>query len=243
MFTFEKASVARHRVRARVALCGPSGSGKTFTALQIAAGLGQRVAVLDTERGSAAMAADRFDFHVLQMEDASPRATIKAIEAAEDAGFEVLIIDSLSHAWMGKGGALEMVDVAQRRFGGNTLAAWREVTPLHNAMMDAILRSRCHVIATLRTRTEVVLQDQGGTAIPVKVGLEPLQCEGIEYEFDIVGELDHEHTLRVTKARCALLDNAVIRTPGPVVGQAIKAWLEGTEPPELPIVPRAATVH
>ena len=234
MFTFEKATVSRHQARARVALTGPSGSGKTFTALHIAAGLGERTAVLDTERGSASKYAEEFDFSVLSLDDFSPRTYVKAIEAAEAAGFDVLIIDSLSHAWNGKNGALELVEVAQRRYRGNTFAAWREVTPLHNALVDAILTSKCHVIATMRTKTEYVLQqNHRGKQVPVKVGLAPVQRDGIEYEFDVVATLDHEHTFRVTKTRCPHLDRLAIPNPDHQVGLAIRAWLTGEKAPDL----------
>lgn len=235
MFHFEKASVSRHQARARVALSGPSGSGKTYTALQIARGLGQKVAVIDTERSSAAKYAELFDFAVLELDSFSPAQYIKALQAAEAQDFEVVIIDSLSHAWNGKGGALEMVDVVQRRYRGNTFAAWREVTPVHNAMIDAILLSRCHVIATLRTKTEYVLQENHrGRMVPVKVGLAPVQREGIEYEFDIVANLDQEHTMRVTKTRCPMLDQVALTQADERVGQVIKAWLQGEPPPALP---------
>ncbi len=235
MFEFQKASVSRHQARARVALSGPSGSGKTYTALKMAAGLGGSVAVIDTERGSAAKYAELFDFSVLELGSYSPLNYVKALRSAEKAGFETVVIDSLSHAWSGKGGALEMVDVAQRRYRGNTFAAWREVTPVHNALVDAILTSRCHVIATMRTKTEYVLQEnRRGRMVPVKVGLAPIQRDGIEYEFDVVAHLDQEHTLRVSKTRCPWLDQCAVLEPDERVGQTIKAWLVGDAPPELP---------
>lgn len=237
MFEFQKASVSRHQARARVALSGPSGSGKTFSALRLAQGLGQKVAVIDTERGSASKYAELFDFGVLSLDEYSPHTYVKALQAAERAGFEVVIIDSLSHAWNGRGGALEMVEIAQRRYRGNSFAAWKEVTPAHNALIDAILLSRCHVIATMRTKTEYVLQEnQRGRAVPVKVGLAPIQREGIEYEFDVVAYMDHDHTLQVTKTRCPALDNAAIPEPDSRVGEALLAWLQGTEGPELPML-------
>src|SRR5438105_1319497 len=114
----------------RMALIGPAGSGKTFTALSVAAGLGGRVAVLDSEHGSASKYADLFEFDVIEPETFSPQVYIDAVLEAERAGYGVIVLDSLSHAWAGKGGALEMVDAASRRAKGNKFIAWGEVTPL-----------------------------------------------------------------------------------------------------------------
>ena len=41
-----------------------------------------------------------------------PGGYIAAIRAAESAGYDVLIIDSLSHGWVGEGGVLDMHDRA-----------------------------------------------------------------------------------------------------------------------------------
>lgn len=231
-FVFEKAQTSQSR--ARVTLIGPSGSGKTFTALQIARGLGQRIAVIDTENGSASKYADHFDFHVLSLDEYSPQTYVKAIRAAEEAGFDVLIIDSLSHAWIGKGGALEMVNKAEKRYHGNSFAAWRDVTPLHNAMIDAIVQCGCHLIATMRAKTDYVIDtDDKGRKVPRKIGTAPVQRDGVEYEFDIVADLDLEHNMVIQKTRCHALDGAVFPKPGPRVGQIIRKWLE--EPSQVQV--------
>jgi KaiC/GvpD/RAD55 family RecA-like ATPase len=209
-----------------MALVGPSGSGKTFSALSIATGLGERIALVDTERASASKYADEFSFDCMELESFHPQRFIDAIHEAEKGGYEVLIIDSLSHAWMGKDGALEQVDnAAKRSKSSNSFAAWREVTPLHNALVDAILRSRLHIIATMRVKTEWVLEkDKDGRTVPKKVGLAPVQRDSVEYEFDVVGDLD-EATLVITKTRCRALHEGVFKRPGADLGKTLRAWL------------------
>src|SRR5690606_5228856 len=137
------------------------------------AGDGGRIAVIDTENNSAALYADECEFDVLNLDTFSPEVYVEAIKAAEAAGYDVLVIDSLSHAWMGKDGALELVDKAAKRYQGNSFAAWRDVTPLHNQLVDTILQARLHVIATFRAKTEWVLETdpKTGKTQPRKVGL------------------------------------------------------------------------
>ena len=229
---FEKAT--RKRSRLRLALCGSAGSGKTYTALTIAKELGERVAVLDTERGSASKYADRFGFDVVELSNYHPRKYVEVIEAAEAAGYDTLVIDSLTHAWSGKGGALELVDqAAARSKSRNSFAAWREVTPLHNELVDAILGSGVHIIVTMRSKTEYVLEDNGrGGKVPRKIGMAPVQRDGMEYEFDLVADLDQAHTLVVTKSRIPEVADAVIKEPGPKFAKVLAKWVGiGEEPP------------
>ena len=229
--TFQKAS--KRQARLRMALIGPSGSGKTMTALKIGSNLGQRVALLDTERGSASKYADLFDFFVLELETFNPESYIAAIEAAGAEGFDVFIIDSLSHAWTGKDGALELVDQATKRSqSGNSFAAWREVTPLHNKLVDAIVSAPMHVIVTMRTRTEYVVEkdERTGKSTPRKIGLQPVQRQGLEYEFDVVADLDLQNNLIVSKTRCPALNDQLFAKPGPEVAAILKTWLSDGEP-------------
>lgn len=239
MSMFREAS--KSQARARVALIGPSGSGKTFTALRIAQGLGSRIAVLDTERGSASKYAcpstrdpreGEFRFQVVDsLPDFSPANYVKIIKAAGEEGFDVLIIDSLSHAWMGEGGALEMVDNAKARHQGSNFNAWSEVTPEHMRMIQAMLTSPCHVIATMRAKTEYVVEkdDRGKTSIR-KLGLAPVQRDTMEYEFDVTAMLDQDHKFVVTKTRCFPLDRAVISCAGEDVAGILKDWLADGAP-------------
>lgn len=235
---FTKAT--KKRSRARVALIGPSGSGKTYTGLIIASTLadGKPVAVVDSEAGSASKYADQYEFNVCELTDHSPESYIKAIEAAAQAGHGAILIDSMSHAWMGKNGALELVDkAAARSKSGNSFTAWRDVTPLHNRLIDTILQSPCHVVATLRTKTEYVIEeDARGKKTPRKIGMAPVQRDGMEYEFDIVGDMDLENNkLIVTKSRCPALAGEVVVRPDAAFAKKILDWVsDGVEAPEPP---------
>lgn len=232
---FQRATKSQSRLR--MALIGPSGSGKTYSALAIAEGLGDRVAVIDTERGSASKYARRFGFDVLELTPPfGPLRYVEAIKAAEAAGYPVLVIDSLSHAWTGAGGALDLVDKEAVRGGSNnTFAAWRTVTPLHNQMVDAILGSGAHVIVTLRAKQEYVQEkDPQGRTVIRKVGLQPVQRDGLEYEFDIVGDLDMDNRLIVGKSRCEELTGAIVEKPGRDVGVTLLGWLSDGEAPPPP---------
>ncbi len=241
---FQKAT--KRQAKLRLALIGPSGSGKTYTALRIAKGLGVKVALIDTERGSASKYADESDqnvpaFDTLELDSFHPQRYIDAIHEAEAVGYDVLILDSLSHAWTGKDGALELVDrAAKRTQSGNSFGAWREVTPLHNQLVDAIVGAKCHVIATMRAKTDYVQEkdDRGRTQIR-KVGLAPVQRDGLEYEFDVVADLDAENTFIVSKTRCKALNGVTVRQAGPEVADVLKAWLTDGAEPVVPV--KAAT--
>ena len=235
-----------------MAICGPSGAGKTYTALRIASGLGSRIAVIDTEHGSAAkysapppekrdpakhrLGINCFDFDVLELAHYDPRNYIDALAAAESEGYEVVVIDSLSHAWTGKGGILEQADKAGKRAGGNSFAGWKDATPVHNSFIEAILGSRCHVIGTMRSKVDYILEANASTGklSPRKVGMAPIQREGMDYEFDVVGELDLDHNLMIGKTRYAALDRQVIPMAGEELGRTLAAWLSDGEKPAEP---------
>lgn len=224
---FRKAT--KKKAKLRLAIDGPSGAGKTWTSLLLAAELGSRVAVIDTEHGSSELYSDAFDFDVCTLSPPyTPKSYRDAIKAAGE--YDVIIIDSLSHAWSGEGGALEMVDRAAR--GGNKFTAWRDVTPEHNRLIDAILGSPAHIIATMRTKTEWVMEDnEKGKKVPRKIGTAPIQRAGMEYEFTVVGDMDQEsHVMTVSKTRCRALDG-YCRVPDAELAHTLKEWLEaGVEP-------------
>jgi hypothetical protein len=227
--TFQRAT--RTQKKLRMALHGPSGSGKTFTALEIARGLGEKIALIDTERGSAALYGDKFAFDTVELDYFSVDTYINAINEAAEAGYDVLIIDSLSHAWNGLGGVLDAVNNTK----GNTFSdGWGKVgTPQQNRLMDAILRCPCHVIATLRVKTDYeVERDDRGKVTPKKVGLAPVQRDGVEYEFDIVGSLNLENTLTIEKSRMIDLAGRIIPKPDRTLGGHILAWLNSGELPQ-----------
>lgn len=214
----------KKKQKARVALVGPPGSGKTFTALTLAKHLGSRIAVIDTERGSASKyAGDVASFDVCEPEAFAPDAYIKAMHGAAEAGYDVLVIDSLSHAWEGEGGILDQVD--QR---GGKFEAWKHMSPQTRHLIDAILQYPGHVIATMRVKTEYVVEKNERTQKmePRKVGLAPKFKEGLEYEFDVVGMLDDDNVMRVTKSRASALNGASIAKPGKPFADALRAWLE-----------------
>lgn len=217
----------------RMAITGPSGSGKTMTSLLLATGLDAgNVALIDTERGSASKYADQFDFDVMELESFHPERYIEAIQAAEAAGYGMLVIDSLSHAWAGKDGALELVDTAAAAQKiTNTFAAWKDITPLQTRMLDAILGANMHIIATMRTKTAYVLEENDrGKQVPRKVGMAPVQRDGVEYEFDIVGEMDQENRMIIHKSRCSMLSGEVIEKPDGNMSAVLASWLKGTDP-------------
>ncbi|MEW6737984.1 MAG: ATP-binding protein, partial [Acidobacteriota bacterium] len=220
----------------RLALVGISGSGKTFSSLQIATHMGGPIALIDTERGSASKYAELFDFDVVELDSFAPTRYIEAIRAAEQAGYKVLIIDSLSHAWVGREGLLEFVDkVAQQKAAKshqqpNSFAAWREASPIHNKLVDAMLSSRLHLIVTMRAKTEYVLEevitDNGRKrTVPRKIGLQPIQRDSLEYEFDLLCEMDMDNNMVVTKSRCRELSGQIINRPGKEVAEVLMAWL------------------
>ncbi len=224
-----------------MALVGPAGSGKTFTALKIGTKLGGRVAVIDTEHGSASKYAGfgGFEFDALELETHSPRHYIEALHAADAEGYDVVIIDSLSHAWIGREGALETVDKLAKKSGGG-FAAWRDVTPEHNKLIDAILGCKAHVIATLRAKTHYDVSDgtdgkKKGT--PIKVGLAPEFRAGAEFEFDVVADMNLDNDFVVTKSRCSRLTGVVVRQPGDEIASVLRAWLEDGEVPADGLVP------
>lgn len=212
---FKKAT--KTAIKLRLALTGPSGSGKTYSSLALASQLGERIAVIDTEHGSASRYADLFEFDVVELESFHPNRYVKAIVAAQQAGYDVVIIDSLSYAWMGKDGELELVDRAR-----NSFTAWKDVRPLERALIDTMLSCKCHLIATMRSRTEWVVEtNDKGKAEPRKVGTAPIQTQGIEFEFDVAGELNWQNTLTITKSRCPALSGKAFIEPGQEVANIL----------------------
>ena len=234
-FAFRRA--VKQDAKLRFAICGPSGSGKTFTLLKLASELGGPVALVDTERGSASKYADLFEFDVLELDSYDPARLIEIIDSAASHGYRVLCIDSLSHFWMGKDGELDQVDRAARRMQTqNSFAAWKHVTPVHNRLVDAIISAPLHILVSMRSKTEWVLDrdEKTGKTTPRKLGLAPVMRDGIEYEFDVCGDMDHENTLMVTKSRCPALTGGAFPKPGAELAGALKAWLAGAGPQPNP---------
>ncbi|QZP24526.1 ATP-binding protein [Pseudomonas mosselii] len=218
---FKKAE--RKQAKLRLALAGPSGSGKTMSALLMAKGLGGRIAVIDTEHGSASLYADIADFDVLELHAPySPERYAEAITAAEQAGYSVLIIDSYSHEWTGSGGCLESNEkLAHQKFKGNTWAAWNETTPRHRKLTDKILTSPLHIICTMRSKTETV---QGEGKKVIKLGMKSEQRDGTDYEFTVVLDITHDgHAAIASKDRTKLFDHPEVISED--TGHRLLAWL------------------
>jgi len=231
---FRKAE--RKQAKLRLALCGPSGSGKTYSALLIAQGLAPdgKVALIDTERGSGELYADVAAYDVASLEPPfTPARYIELVREAEKAGYQVLILDSLSHAWAGDGGILDMHDkAAAASRSGNSFAAWREVTPVHNQLVDTLLGADLHIIATMRTKTAYeVVEDERGKKAPRKIGLAPVQRDGMEYEFTLVMDISVDsHVATATKDRTRLFDGQHF-VPTLETGEALRDWLETGKDP------------
>lgn len=233
---FHKAE--RKKAKLRLGITGPAGSGKTYGALLLSLGLGGRVALIDTENGSGDLYSSLGDYDVCTL--GAPYTVEKylaAIEEAEKGGYDVLIIDSLSHAWAGEGGLLDRQGkIADTK--GNSYTAWRTITPLHNRLVEALLTSPCHIVATMRSKVEYVQEKnaQGRTEIH-KVGLAPVQRDGMDYEFTLVFELGMNHTASASKDRTGLFDGQVF-TLTRDTGAALRGWLDSGADMSSPVVSR-----
>lgn len=216
----------RMKAKLRMGIAAPSGAGKTYSALLLAFGLGGKVGLIDTEHGSGHLYAHLGDYDVIEV--SAPYSVAKytqAIKAFEEAGYQTIIIDSLSHAWAGDGGLLDKQGKLADR-GTNSFAAWRTITPEHNALVDAMLRSPCHIIATMRAKQDYVLEtNDKGKQQPKKVGMAPVQREGMEYEFTVMLDVDMHHIASASKDRTSLFDGRFFKI-GRETGVELLQWLE-----------------
>jgi hypothetical protein len=191
----------RKRARIKMAIQGPSGSGKTFSSLQIAYGLycdWSKIAVVDTENGSADLYAHLGGFNILGLSDpCSPERYIQAIDTCEKAGMEVIILDSITHEWE------HLLDY-HASLQGNSFTNWSKVTPRHNTFVQKILTSTCHIICTVRTKTDYVITEKNGKQVPEKVGLKSVQRDGLDYEMTLVFDLDIKNHALASKDRTGL---------------------------------------
>lgn len=235
---FKKAT--KEQAKLRMAIHGPSGAGKTFSALSIATALvdnGSRVALLDTERGSASKYADRFDFDVVEVFDNyHPQRAIDVIDGAARAGYGALIVDSGTHFWNGLGGFLALVDEEAKKAaarGGkfDTFGAWKKVDPIYQSLIQKITGAPLHVIFTLRAKQAYEKDDSSGKTKIQKLGMAPQMRDDFQYEFDVEGMLNIEHQLAIGKTRCDALDGRVFDKPGRDVADILRAWLsDGATP-------------
>jgi hypothetical protein len=231
---FKKAIKSKQKLR--LVIDGVSGSGKTYTALAIASGIGGKIAVIDTEHGSADLYADRFEFDSLSLKSFEIEDYCDAIEAAGQAGYEVLIIDSTSHGWDALVARVENI-ARQPKYNNNTFRAWGEGTPLQLKLIEKMLQFNGHIIVTVRSKTEYSVDkndDTGKTTIS-RVGTKAKQREGFEYEFTLAMTMDIKHFGNITKDRTGKFQDQFIEKPGKTFGQDLVEWLNiGAEPqPEV----------
>lgn len=220
-------SAERKKAKLRLAICGAAGSGKTMSALLIAKGLGEKIAVIDTERGSSELYSDVVGFDVCVLEPPfKVEKYIEAITGAGESGYDVIIIDSISHAWSGSGGLLEQHTAIANRTN-NKYTAWGAVTPLHYRFIDSMLQSPAHIIATMRSKIEYAMEkDENTGKINIKkLGMAPIQRSGLEYEFTLVLDIDQDHMSVASKDRTSMFTDMHFR-PSVETGRKIKKWLE-----------------
>ncbi|HTM92223.1 MAG TPA: AAA family ATPase [Flavisolibacter sp.] len=215
----------RKKAKIRLGLSAVSGGGKTYSAILVAKGLIgdlSKVAIIDTENGSADLYAHLGDFNVLSLTAPfTPERYIEAIKSCEKAGMEVIIIDSISHEWDGKGGCLEIVESL-----GGKYQDWAKVTPRHQAFIEAILHSPSHVITTVRRKQDYEMIKDGNKIRIEKGGLKEITREGFEYELTINLEMDTQHNATASKDRTQLFMGKPAFVPSEKTGEVIAAWCE-----------------
>jgi len=253
---FEVVRARREQSKLLIGLTGSTGSGKTHSALVIAQGMvqtiqetmgdeykGKGICVIDSEAYRSTYYADielegsngPLKFDIINISKPySPERYIEAIQTAEEKGYDVIIVDSISHEWNGTGGILEIVNQLGKVMdkGGN-FTVWAKVTPRHNAFVESLTSSHAHIITTMRTKPHwVVEKDSSGKHKPRKVGTEPQQREGLEYELTILLQLDDEHNATVGNDRTKRLGEIFIPTHS--VGRNLIEWqMSGTDPKEI----------
>ena len=248
--TFKKAE--RKQVRIKVGLAGPAGSGKTMSSLLMAYGIVKaefpnlsdaevwsKIVVIDTENGSGSLYVGKQvgpttigEYNTIDLTPPfDPQIFIDAIHMAENHGMDVIIIDSLSHAWAGSGGALDIQGKAAERT--SSWAAWRTVTPLHNKLVDAMLQSNAHIIANMRAKMEYQQTEENGKKAVKAVGMGVVMRDGIEYEFTVSFMLDYNHVASSTKDRTGMFDGKYFVIDANT-GKQMYQWLSSGVPAEAP---------
>ncbi|WP_299097950.1 AAA family ATPase [uncultured Winogradskyella sp.] len=215
----------RHQVKLRLGLSGASGFGKSMSALLLAYGITNdwsKIAVIDTENGSASLYSHLGNYNVLSLtEPFSPERYIEAIKTCENASIEVIIIDSITHEWSGKGGCLQIHEQLGGRFQD-----WAKLTPRHQAFIDAILQSKCHIITTVRKKIDYSMdRDSSGKTKVVKHGLKDITREGFSYELTVDFEVvNDKHLVRASKDRTGLFMDKPEFVINAATGKKLIAW-------------------
>lgn len=225
----------RKKVKLRLNLSAPAGGGKTYSALKLAAGLvgdWEKVAVIDTENGSASLYDHLGPFNVIDLQPPfTPERYIQAIDSCIAAGMECIIIDSSSHEWSGTGGCLEANEkLAAAKYRGNTWSAWSDTTPRHEAFVNKVLQCPVHIITCTRSKMETVMTDDKKVK---KLGMKDIQREGWEYELTVSLSIDRDtHMAVASKDRTELFENKPPFIITEETGKLIREWCDrGIEKP------------
>jgi hypothetical protein len=220
MKKFQLRRAERSKAKLRVGLAGPSGSGKTYSALLMAHGIcadWEKIVVIDTERQSADLYSEMGPYNVITLEAPfEPQQYIDAIKYAESEGMEVIIVDSITHEW---GEAKNMVDKLGGRFQD-----WAKVTPIHDRFVDSIVSSKCHIITTVRSKTDYAMTTEGGKTKVQKVGLKAETRDGFEYELTVSFDLNINHLAETSKDRTGLFMDADPFVISQETGQKLAEW-------------------
>lgn len=235
MSTIQIRKAERKQAKLRVGIAAPSGAGKTYGALLMARGMASswdKICLIDTEHGSGELYSHLGPYNVITLtskEGFQPENYVNAITAAEEAGMEVIIVDSLSHAWSGEGGLLDQLD--KRKGGGSSFNLWAELTPQHNKLVNKLLSVDAHLIATMRSKQNYEVEeytDSKGNKKqrPVKMGLQPVQREGMEYEFTTFFDINIDHYAEASKDRTGLFAKKPPFEITEETGEIFKQWNE-----------------
>ena len=212
---------SKKQAKIKLALAGCAGSGKTYSSLLLAYGMTNnwnKIAIIDTENGSADLYSNLGNYNVLVLKSPyTPEDYIRAIEICEQAGMEVIIIDSISPLW-------EYLLEIHSQMQGNSFTNWGKITPRQNAFIQKILTSNCHIISTMRTKQDYVLNEKNGKLVPEKVGLKAVQRDNVDYEFTLVLDIDMKHFAKASKDRTGLFMDKPEFVISPDTGKAILNW-------------------
>jgi hypothetical protein len=245
MNNFQLRKATRQKAKIRMGFSAVSGGGKTYSALLVAYGLTgawDKIAVIDTENASADLYAELGPYNVIPLAPPfNPERYVEAIKCAEEAGIEVIIIDSITHEWDGKGGIIDI----SNNMPGNSFANWAKLTPRHQGFLDAILQSKCHMLTTVRRKQDYEMNKVDGKTTVSKAGLKEVTREGWEYELTVNLELDTNHNATASKDRTGLFMGKPQFVPSIETGKLIRAWCEsGSEPiPQQDTRPELTAAH
>jgi hypothetical protein len=251
---FAPVKAVKAQVKLKLGIDGPSGSGKTDGALALATLFGSaadaskkpRILVVDTENRSSALYADRYDFDIIPLKAPyTPERYKRAMQRAVDGAYDWLVVDTISHEWDAEGGILRKKDRLDLAPGSNSYTNWAKLTPDHEAFIEFIKQIPVHTICTMRSKQAYVLEtNDKGRQVPRKIGMAPVQRDGVEYEFTLIFDLDMAHRGVPSKNRTTLFADDPVDLRDPHVAQQLRAWLEsGTPEVQKEWAPQLGTVR